>query len=258
MVDSLTRDFTRREAAVISAARTIADGEAVFIGQGLPVIAALFAKRTHAKNSVIMHEYGVVDTDPPFALELAHPIFADNALYLSDMIDALGCLVLESDVAILGTAQIDRYGNMNTTSIGNYLSPKLRISGSGGANDIGSLASKLVVIMDNQQANKFVERVDYVTTPGFFRGGMKTREKLFLLGSGPSIVVTDLGVYRFSRATGEMYLEALQHGVTLEEVRRNTGWKINVARPLRTCERPTEDEVRLLRALDPQKVYLRA
>lgn len=251
------RRASRREAAIIAASRLIADRDVVFVGQGLPVIAALFAKRDHAPNCVVMHEYGVVDTDPPIAVELAHPLFAEKATYLCDMIDALASLIYHINVAFLGAAQIDRYGNVNTTTVGDYFNPTYRISGSGGANDIGSLAPNLVLVMDNQRASKFPESVDYRTTPGYFGGSRKRRSELNLPGSGPSAVVTDLGVYKFERKTGEMYLESLQPGVTVDEVRENTSWKIKVAKRLGVQPEPKEEEVLRLRELDPRRVYLR-
>jgi glutaconate CoA-transferase subunit B len=249
--------FTRREAAIIIASKFIRERDVVFVGQGLPVIAALFAKKSKAKQSIIMNEYGIVDTDPPIAVELAHPLFAETATYLCDMIDALACLIYHVDVAFLGAAQIDKYGNINTTTIGDYFNPKFRISGSGGANDIGSLARKVIVIMDNQNASKFPERVDYLTTPGFFRGPRSERKRLSLLGGGPEIVVTDLGIYRFSKKTGEMYLDSLQSCVTIDEVMENTGWCIKTAKRVGVQQPPTRDEINLLRSLDPRMVYLR-
>ncbi len=248
---------TAREAAVISAAKSIRDGDVVIVGQGLPVLAALFAKKSHAKGSVIMQEYGVVDTDPPYAVELAHPLLAETAIYLCDMLDALTSLLYRVDCAMLGAAQIDRYGNVNTTAIGDYFNPKIRISGSGGANDIGSLALKSVIILDKQNPSKFPERVDYNTTPGFFRGSRSERERLGLPGRGPEAVFTDLGVYRFSARTGEMYLSSLQPGVTIEQVRRQTGWEMKTAKAVGHLSKPSAEEVSLLRQIDPRGVYLR-
>ena len=254
----VSKAWSGREAAIIATSHLISDGDAVFIGQGLPTIAALFAKRSHAPTSVIMHEYGVVDADPPYAVELANPAFAERAAYLSDMIDALGCMIYDVDIAILGAAQIDRFGNINTTSIGNYTKPKLRISGSGGANDIGSSSPSLVVLMDNQSAEKMPESVDYVTTPGFFRGDPGARRRLGLEGSGPNMLVTNLGLYKFSKTTGEMYLDALQPGVSVEEIRANTGWNINTKKRSREdIALPLPWELEILRSLDPQHVYLK-
>ena len=257
MPEDVSNAPTAREAAVIAAAKTIKDGEVVIVGQGLPVLAALFAKKTHAKSSVIMQEYGVVDTNPPYAVELAHPLLAETATYLCDMLEALTSLLFRVDSAMLGAAQIDRYGNVNTTAIGDYFSPTVRISGSGGANDIGSIAPKFVVIMDKQSPSKFPEKVDYDTTPGFFRGSRRERERLGLPGKGPDTVFTDLGVYRFSKRTGEMFLEALQPGATVEEVRRQTGWEMKTASNVEPLSKPSHREILMLRQLDPRGVYLR-
>jgi len=252
-----SKEYTLREATIIAASHLINDGDAVFIGQGLPVIVALFAKRRHAPNCVIMHEYGVVDTDPPFAVELAHPLFAENATYLCDMIDALGCLLHNIDIAFLGAAQIDKYANVNTTTIGDYFAPKVRISGSGGANDIGSIAPRLALIMDRQTSDKFPERVDYLTTPGNFFGLKKTRKDLYLPGGGVDTVFTDVGIYKASHRTGELSLDSLHHGVTLDEAKSKTGWKLKTAKKVGSLNPPSKEDVQLLRSLDPRMVYLR-
>lgn len=257
MSEHLAPRFNSREAAVIAAARFIKDGDVIVVGQGLPVLVALFAKKTHAKRCVIMHEYGVVDMNPPRAVELAHPLLAETATYLCDMLDALTSLLYRVDRAFLGAAQVDRYGNLNTTTIGDYFRPKVRISGSGGANDIGSIAPSSVIIMDGQDKSKFPEAVDYNTTPGFFRGSRRDRERFGLPGRGPEAVVTDLGIYRFAPKTGEMYLSALQPGAVAENAMARTGWKLKVAKGIRAVKPPTQEETRLLRALDPRRVYLR-
>ena len=249
--------FTPREATVIAASRFVTDGDVIVVGQGLPVLVALFAKRNHARNCVIMQEYGVVDTNPPYAVELAHPLLAESATYLCDMLEALTTLLYMADCAFLGAAQIDKYGNVNTTAIGDYFRPKVRISGSGGANDIGSLAPKFVVVMDKQSPSKFPEFVDYNTTPGFFRGSRGERKRLGLPGEGPEAVVTDLAVYGFSKKTGEMYVDSLQPGATIKRVRNETGWKIKTARTIKRVVPPSLEEVSLLRAIDTRGVYLR-
>lgn len=246
-----------RDCAIVQASRFVRDHDVVFVGQGLPVIAAILAKKTHAKKSVIMNEYGVVDSSPSTAVELAHPLFAESATFLCDMVDALGCLIYHIDIALMGAAQIDMFGNVNTTSIGNYRHPKLRISGSGGANDIGSLAPKFVLIMDQQNAAKFPKKVDYVTTPGFLSGKKRERENFGLSGGGPVAVVTDIGVYRFSRETGEMRLDALFEGISKEEARSKTGWNLKISGHLRVIPRPSVGEVNRLHSLDPRKVYVR-
>ncbi len=248
---------SRREAAVIAASKFIRDGDVIVVGQGLPVLAAIFAKKDHAKHCVIMQEYGVVDMDPPRAVELAHPLLAETATYLCDMLDALTSLLYRVDCAFLGAAQVDRFGNVNTTTIGDYFEPKVRISGSGGANDIGSIASKSVLIMDGQDRSKFPAKVDYNTTPGYFGGSRKERERMGLPGGGPEAVVTDVGIFKFAPVTGEMYLSSLHRGATVEEAVQKTGWKLRVAKELTRVKPPTQEEIQLLRSLDPRRVYLR-
>ncbi len=248
---------SRREAAVVAASRFIRDGDVIVVGQGLPVLAAIFAKKNHARHCVIMHEYGVVDMDPPRAVELAHPLLAETATYLCDMLDALTSLLYRVDCAFLGAAQIDRYGNVNTTTIGDYFEPKVRISGSGGANDIGSIASKSVLIMDGQDKSKFPSKVDYNTTPGYFNGSRRERKRMGLPGGGPEAVVTDVGIFRFAKVTGEVYLSALHHGATVDEAIQKTGWKLKVAKRVAAVKPPTREEILLLRSLDPRRVYLR-
>ncbi len=257
MAEAGEHGFSRREAVVVTASKFIKDGDVVLVGQGLPVLAALFAKKHHAKGCVIMHEYGVVDLDPPRAVELAHPLLAETATYLCDMLDALTSLLSRADCAFLGAAQVDRYGNVNTTTIGDYFRPKVRISGSGGANDIGSIVSKSVIIMDGQDRAKFPEKVDYNTTPGYFRGSKKERDRLGLPGRGPEAVVTDVGVYRFAPGTGEMYLSGVQPGASVEEAKEKTGWKLKVAKGAGTVKPPTPEETKLLRSIDPRRIYLR-
>jgi len=247
---------TAREAAVIAAAKFIKDGDVILVGQGLPVLAALFAKKSHAKESVIMHEYGVVDMNPPYAVEHAHPLMDETATHLCDMLDALTSLLYRVDYAILGAAQIDKYGNVNTTAIGDYFTPKVRISGSGGANDIGSLATKFIVIMDKQDPSKFPEKVDYNTTPGFFHGSRRERKRLGLPGSGPEAVYTNLGVYRFFERTGEMHLSSLQPGATVEQVRMQAGWAMKTSKTVGRLSEPSPEEVSLLRQIDSRGVYL--
>ncbi len=257
MSEGTGHGFSRREAAVIAASRFIKDGDVVLVGQGLPVLAALFAKKHHARDCVIMHEYGVVDLDPPRAVELAHPLLAETATYLCDMVDALTSLLSRADCAFLGAAQVDRYGNINTTTIGDYFRPRVRISGSGGANDIGSLVSKSVIIMDGQDSAKLPEKVDYNTTPGYFWGSRRERDRLGLPGRGPEAMVTDVGVYRFAPRTGEMYLAGLQPGASIEEAREKTGWELRVAKGAARVKPPTPEETRLLRSLDPRRIYIR-
>ena len=161
------------------------------------------------------------------------------------------------DVGFLGAAQIDRFGNINTTVIGSYEDPATRLPGSGGACEIAINAREVFVIM-RQSTRSFVERIDFRTSPGNLGGGddaARLRREQGWLGRGPSVVVTDLGVYRFDDS-GEMGLESIHPGATLEEVRATMGWEARVAEPLHTTEAPTAEELRIIREeLDPRGVY---
>jgi glutaconate CoA-transferase subunit B len=148
------------------------------------------------------------------------------------------------DVGYLGGAQVDRFGNINTTVIGDYHHPKVRLPGSGGACEIGVLAKRFVIVMQHK-LRAFPERVDFVTTPGYLRGG-RERERLGIAG-GPEMVVTDLGILRFDADTREMILVAVHPGITLEQVRENTGWPLKAAERLETTPLPSEEELRIIR-----------
>jgi glutaconate CoA-transferase subunit B len=158
------------------------------------------------------------------------------------------------DAGFLEGAQIDRYGNINSTVIGNYQTPKVRLPGSGGACEIASLAERILVITAHE-ARKFPEKVDFVTSPGFL-AGRKEREQLDFGGGGPEAVITDLGVMRFDKETGEMMLTSLHPKVEIEEVKQNTGWNLKISKDLKTTEEPSETELSILRQLDPQRIYL--
>ncbi|MGB2581814.1 MAG: CoA-transferase, partial [Thermoplasmata archaeon] len=159
------------------------------------------------------------------------------------------------DVGFLGGAQIDKYGNINSTIIGTYKTPKVRLPGSGGACDIASNVKKIIVITPHEK-RRFVEKVDFLTSPGFIDGKEGWR-KLKLQGGGPYAVITNLCTFKFDEVTGEMTVTALHEGVTIEQVQENTPWNVKVAEELVTTPPPTEKEVTTLRALDPDKIYLR-
>lgn len=240
---------------IIAAARRISKGNEVFVGMGLPIIVAMYAQKSHAPHSVLLNEYGIVDPMMHKAIEVADPAFGERSVQLCGMTDALGWLLRRADIAVLGAAQVDRYGNSNSTVIGDYRKPNVRIAGSGGANDIASLARSFVIIMDKQRPEKMPERVDYLTSPGFL-DGPQAREHYGLPGGGPEAVYTDKAVYKFHPVTKELFVQSLHPGITLADVREDTGWKISAAPKLLRTPLPTPGELRLLRSLDPNHVYL--
>jgi glutaconate CoA-transferase subunit B len=160
------------------------------------------------------------------------------------------------DVGFLGGAQIDRYGNLNTHVIGDYYTPAVRFAGSGGSNDIGACCKRTIVMMLHQR-QRFPEKVDFVTTPGYFGGG-REREAYGFLGGGPDVVISTLGILRFAPDTREMYLASYHPGVTIEQIRENTGWDLIVAKDVHETEHPDSEWIRILREeCDPTGIFLK-
>lgn len=250
--------FTRQEMMIVAAARELRDGEKVIVGTGLPLLASILAKKTHAPNVVILYESGAIDCRPlrtPFSV--ADSVLVPGAAMQGGLVDALGMVHAgEVDVGFLGGAQVDRYGNLNTHVIGDYRSPKVRFAGSGGSNDIGTGCKRSIIIMLHER-QRFPERVDFITTPGYFSGG-REREKYGLPGGGPSVVISTLGILRFHPVTREMYLESYHPGVTIEEIKANTGWDLKIADDVRETEHPDPELIRILREeCDPTGVFLK-
>lgn len=238
---------------IAAAARQLAGVRVCFVGVGPPNIACNLAKRTVAPDLQLIYEAGVFGADPArLPLSIGDPTLVTGALQVTNMFELFAYFLQRGlvDVGFLGASQIDRYGNINTTVIGDYASPKVRLPGSGGACEIAINARRVFVIMP-QSKRSFVERIDFTTSPGHLGGGRPRH----WLGSGPTVVVTGLGEYGFDEATGEMELRALHPGVTLEEARENTGWDLRVSPELRTTPPPTDDELRLIAELDPEGTY---
>ncbi len=235
--------LTPHEMMVIAAAREIRDGEVVFVGMRLPLQAFALAQRTHAPNAVGLFECGIVRQSPatePF-VTMADPPNIRGAQWVGGMSDLMGLMAQGwVDVGLLGGAQIDRYGNLNTSYIGGYMNPRTRLPGSGGASDIASLARRTVILMPHEK-RRIVEEVEYITSPGHGTGvgwregaGLPRREGVRKFG-GPDAVITTLGVFRFDEE-GEMMLSEIFPGVTEEEVQANTGWELKVSEDVKIWE----------------------
>ena len=248
--------YTRSEMMVIGASRALRDGDVVFVGVGLPNLACNLAKRLHAPSLQMVYEAGIFDANPERqALSIGDSCLVAGASGVT-AISEIFLFYLQRgliDVGFLGGAQIDRHGNLNTTAIGDYAQPAVRLPGSGGACDIATLA-KRVFIVGRQSKRSFVNRVDFVTSPGYLPGGSRPEGAP---GGGPKLVVTDLGVYDFSDR-GEMKVRSLYPDVTAEEVRNKTGWQIEIPMDVTTALPPTTQELRILREdLDPNCHYLK-
>jgi glutaconate CoA-transferase subunit B len=253
----MTRDYTPSEMMIVTAARALAGVRTVFVGVGLPNSACNLARRTVAPDLELIYESGVYGARPArLPLSIGDPTLISGATSICPMIDLFG-LYLQGglvEVAFLGGAQIDCLGNLNTTVIGDWEHPKVRLPGSGGACEIAINAQQIFVIM-RLKGRAFVDRLHFLTSPGHLRG-LGEREELGLPGAGPQLVVTDKCVFGFDEETREITLETLHPGVTLAEVQEVVAWELMVAPDLAETEPPTGEELRLLREeLDPQGLY---
>lgn len=246
------KNYTPTELLACVAAKMLEDKKSVFVGTGLPMIASMLAQRTHAPNLLIVFEAGGIGPQMP-VLPISvgdsrtfHRAVAASSMHDSMSISQAGYL----DYGFLGAAQIDMYGNINTTVIGDWERPKVRLPGSGGANDVGSLCQRTIIIM-RQDKRRFVEKVDFITTPGYL-DGPGARERAGLPeGTGPYRVITQLGVYGFDEETKRMKLLAVHPGVTIEDIKANSSFEIIIPEKVDITQPPTEEELRILHEIDP-------
>jgi len=251
----INQPFTPAEMMIVASARQLAEERVCFVGVGPPNIACNLAKRTVAPDLELVYESGVFGAVPArLPLSIGDPTLVTGAALVTNQFELFAYFLQAGliDVGFLGASQIDRYGNINTTVIGGYDTPKVRLPGSGGACEIAINAKKVFVIMP-QSKRSFVERIDFVTSPGHV-GGRRPPG----WGAGPSVVVTNLAVCRFGEETGEMEVASLHPGVTTDQVRENTSWDIKVAEEVGETPPPTQEELRLIREeLDLDGTYTR-
>ena len=251
------RPYSPIELMAICGARAIKDGETVFAGTGLPMLSAALAQRTHAPRSKIIYEGGFIDTrNRDLAISVADSRLHYRAAAAIGLIETLGMLLQGGriDVGFLGAAQIDKYGNINTTYIGDFSQPKVRLPGAGGGNDIATSAKRVVVIMTHHK-RKFVKDLDYVTSPGHLKGA-DTRREAGIRGGGPSLVVTDLCQMDFAESSKEMRLMTVHSGISVQEIVEETPLELIIPGEVTTTPEPTPQELRTLRELDPTGLYL--
>jgi glutaconate CoA-transferase subunit B len=250
---------TPAEMMAVVAARELRDGEVVFVGIGLPNLACNLARATHAPNLVLIYESGAVGAVPErLPVSIGDPSLVTGSLMVCGMADVFQSLLQNGriEVGFLGAAQIDRFGNINTTVVGSYAHPDVRLPGSGGAAEIAIHARRTVVIARlNRRA--FPAAVDFITSPGHRVRG-RTRQELGMPGAGPVKVVTDKAVLEADPETGELVLAALYPGVDPDEVRAGIGWPLRSRAELDIVDPPTAEELALLRnVLDPHRLYLK-
>lgn len=250
-------EFNTLELMAVCGSRQIKNEEVVFVGTGLPLIAAMLAKKTHAPRAKIVYEAGFIDSNAKeIALSIADSRLGYRASGAIGLIETLGLMLQGGhvDLGFVGAAQIDEYGNINTTYIGSFEKPTVRLPGSGGGNDIISSAKRIVVIMTHEK-RKMVRKLDYLTSPGFL-DGPGARERVGLRGGGPSLVVTNLCQMDFDPETRKIRLATVHPGVTVQQVVGNSGFDLIVPKKVLETEPPTCEELALLRAIDPNGIYI--
>ncbi|RSM63374.1 3-oxoadipate--succinyl-CoA transferase subunit B [Amycolatopsis sp. WAC 01376] len=244
-------EYTSDEMMSVAAARALGDGMSCFVGIGLPSTAANLARRGHAPNLTLIYESGCLGAKPTrLPLSIGDGELADTADAVVSVPEVFNYWLQPGriDVGFLGAAQLDKFGNINTTVIGpDYANPKVRLPGAGGAPEIAASCREVFVVL-RQSTRTFVEKVDFVTSFGHGTG-KGDRERLGLPGAGPTLVVTDLGLLRPDPETAELTLTELHPGVEVDQAVEATGWKLKVSGDLATTPAPTEAELRILRDL---------
>ena len=249
--------YTASEMMIIIAARVLKGARTVFVGVGLPNIACNLARHTVAPDMELIYESGVYGARPErLPLSIGDPTLVSGALSVVSMADLFGLYLQRGlvEIALLGGAQVDRYGNLNSTVIGDYAKPKTRLPGSGGACEIATNAQRTFMIM-RLKRRAFVEKLDFVTSPGHLTGG-DSRAQLGLPGGGPELMITDKGILNFDNSQREMQLSALYPGVSVDEVKAEVGWSLRLAGRMEEVDPPSAEELRLIREeLDPGAMY---
>jgi glutaconate CoA-transferase subunit B len=238
------------ETMTIAAARQVKDRQVLLVGVGPPNAAANLARRLHAPDAVLIYESGAIEAKPVrLPLSIGDDDLAETAAEIVSVPEMFNYWVGAGriDVGFLGAAQLDRHANINTTVIGSYEHPKVRLPGAGGAPEIAA-NSREVIILLRQSKRSFVEKLDFTTSIGY-GDGAGARERLGFRGAGPTVVITDLGILKPSPSDSELELVAVHEGVSVDEVRDATGWDLRVREPLETVAPPSERELATLREM---------
>jgi len=260
MEKQYSENYNREELMVIEASRFIKSADTVILGTGLPMVAAIFAQKTHAPDVNFVVESGSIDPVLPFApFTVADPVIGHMAVKTGSLREVLGCLVQRGlvDIGFLGGAEIDQFGNINSTYIGEPQSPKVRFPGSGGANCISSCVPKILVISTHEK-RRFPARVQFITSPGYIDGPDGRKKAGLRMAKPDIIVVTDLCVMEINPDTGRLELIKVMLGTTIDKVYENTGFKPKLRGKIEEVEVPTKRELKTLRdEVDPDHVYLK-
>src|SRR5256714_4708941 len=246
--------YTDQEQMVAIASREIRDGDLVFVGMRLPILAYAVARSTHAPNARGLFEVGLMrDTAANAYLgTMGDPPNVDGALWATRMSNVMALMAQGLvDLGFIGGAEVDRFGNLNTSYVGDPSKPLVKLPGSGGGADIAILSRRWVTLMSHER-RRLVERVSFVTSPGYGDGTPRWRQRHGLLGGGPVAIITTLAVLRFPDGGGEAYLASVHPGHTVQEVRDSTGWDLEVAAEVGETPAPAGAELSAIRRLDPE------
>lgn len=245
-------EYTLEELMVVAGAREIRDDDVVFVGMRLPLLAFQLAKDTHAPHAIGIFENGILRDRPAgdALYTMGDAPNTEGAIWTTSMMDIMALLQGgKVSLGFIGGAEIDQFGNLNTTYIRGKEGAQIRLPGSGGGSDIASLSKRFVIIMKHEK-RRFVEKVSYITSPGF-GDGKGWREKNGLKGGGPCAVITTKGILRFDSETKEMILNSIHPGIAVENVLENTGWNLRSAPKVEKTKPPTRSELRIIRKYDP-------
>ncbi len=253
---AMSEAYTPQELMVAVASREIHDGDLVFVGMRLPILAYAVARETHAPNARGLFEVGLMRGRPADAFlgTMGDPPNVSGALWATRMSNAMALMAQgRVDLGFIGGAEVDRFGNLNTSYVGDRAQPKVKLPGSGGGADIAILSRRWVTLMSHEK-RRLVDRVSYVTSPGHGDGSPGWRERNGLLGGGPVAIITTLCVFRFPKGGGEAYLDTVHPGRSIEEVREQTGWQVKLGVQVRETTPPTQAELTAVRSRGGREV----
>ena len=256
----MTNSYTQQELMVAVASREIRDGDLVFVGMRLPILAYAVARNSHAPSARGLFEVGLMRDQPAsgFLGTMGDPPNVAGALWATRMSNAMALLAQGSvDLGFIGGAEVDRFGNVNTSYVGDPSRPKLKLPGSGGGADIAILSRRWVTLMSHER-RRLVHRVSFITSPGYGDGTPGWRKRNGLLGGGPVAIITTLAVLRFPEGGGEAFLASVHPGNTVDEVLAETGWPLQVSDPVSETSAPTAGELTAIRRFDPDGFWTRS
>jgi glutaconate CoA-transferase, subunit B len=248
----MSSSYTPQELMIAAASREIRDGDLVFVGMRLPILAYAVARTNHAPNARGLFEVGLLRDQPAanFLGTMGDPPNVVGALWATRMSNVMALMAQgHVDLGFIGGAEVDRFGNLNTSYVGPPQAPKVKLPGSGGGADIAILSRRWVTLMSHER-RRLVDRVSFITSPGHGDGTTGWRLRNGLLGAGPVAIVTTLCVFRFPTGGGEAYLDSIHPGHTLDEVRANTGWPVEPASDVRETAEPSASELSAMRRLE--------